>query len=129
MFIGRGRVSRKRRPKAEDQRPRKGRLLENEDLEKENPLENEDLENEDSLKNTNTQDKKLRRNRVWLTFKFLRWPKHGLAFYLLHYKYRFSSPINERKISKNIIVHVICFHKKQHDNSKRKKRDTLKIRA
>ena len=55
-------MSRKRRPKTEDQRPRKGRPprkrrprkgrpLENEDLENEDPLENEDLENEDPLEN------------------------------------------------------------------------------
>ena len=79
--------------------------LENEDLENEDPLENEDLENEDPLEKH--ENKKWSRNRVWLTCKFPRWPKHGLAFYPLHYKYRFSSPINERKISRNIIVHVI----------------------
>ena len=44
-------MSRKRRPKTEDQRPRKGSPLENEDLEKEDPLENEDLENENPLEN------------------------------------------------------------------------------
>ena len=76
--------------------------LENEDLENEDPLENEDLENEDPLeKHENTKQKieaessvaysvpsdfQDGRNMVW-------------RFYSLHdhYKYRFSSPINEPK--------------------------------
>ena len=60
-------MSRKRRPKTEDQRPRKGRPprkrrprkrspLENEDLENEDPLENEDLEKEDPLENEDLEN-------------------------------------------------------------------------
>ena len=45
------RLSRKRRPKTQKQRP-----LENEDLENEDPLENKDLENEDPLDNEDALD-------------------------------------------------------------------------
>ena len=53
------RVSRKRRPKAEDlekEDPLENEDLENEDLEKEDPLENEDLENEDPLENEDLEN-------------------------------------------------------------------------
>ena len=71
--------------------------LENEDLENEDPLENEDLKNEDPLEKHENTKQKIEGESSWLTFNFPRWPKHGLAFHSLHYKYRFSSPINEPK--------------------------------
>ena len=116
-------MSRKQRPKTKDIENEDP--LENEDLGKEDPLEDEDLENEDPIENEDMEKEDPLENEN----EFPRWRKHGQAFYSLHYKYRFSSPINEREINRNIIVHVICFHEKQHDNNKRKKQDILKIRA
>ena len=106
-------MSRKRRPQTEDlenEDPLENEdlenedlenevLLENEDLENEDPLENEDLENEDPPEEHENLKQKIEAESSVAYLQFPRWPKHGLAFYSLHdhYKYRFSSPIDELK--------------------------------
>ena len=103
--------------------------LENEDLEKEDHLENEDLENEDPVeKHENTKPKiEAESNLAYLQISKMAETWLGVSLASLQVPVLFSD--KRAKISRNIILHVICFHEKQHDNNKRKKRDTLKIHA
>ena len=88
--------------------------LENEDLENEDPLENEDLENEDPLeKHENTKQKIEAESSVaypQISEMAETWPGVLLASWSLQVPVLFSD--KRAKISRNIIVHVICFHRK-----------------